>query len=774
MSYCINPDCSQPQNQPEDEVCRNCGSNLLLRGRYRAVKVLGQGGFGKTFLAIDQDRLNASCVIKQFLPQMHGTGALEKATELFNQEAVRLYELGEHPQIPDLLAFFVQDKRQYLVQEFVPGMDLQKLLNRYGKFSEEEIWYILRSILPVLEFVHDRQVIHRDIKPENIIRRQGDNLLYLIDFGVAKLLTSPDRVITGTSIGTSGYVPIEQMSEGKAYPASDIYSLGVTCFHLLTGISPYTLFLQRGYSWLQTWQTHLDRGVSGRLIKVLDRMMKENRHDRYASAREALQDIERLGNKDTKIRQETAEDQEYISNFLKEIVITSPKKDEGIPEDLFRELTEKATDILPSDAKPKTKTTSLPPLPKNLPSDDDRFITEFIQDISSIEPAVTPRPAQPAPPEDDEFITEFIQDITSVDIDEEEIEPEPIVSRSGIVDAGTTAAQIWRCERTLRPHDQGCSYVGITPRGTLVTAGVRRVVSLWDMETGLERGTLIKEDTCSTCSGLGKVFKENTVLFVKAKVATVCPDCEGFGTNSEKGERFLTVRLSDDGNTLVTSTLDRCLKLWSLGTGKFKQSISTEPSVASLIDINGNGRVVCYVLQNRTAIVYDMEQHQEIGKLKLGGIITCLDIDYEGNIIILGMEEGVIHLWDVSSDLPPLNAKGHRSGVSTVALSSDSLTAVSGCRDGIVKVWNVATGNLVHSLKHHLAPVTAIAIGADNIVLATGSQDGVICLWDMVKGRLLETFTAHTDRVTAIAAGADGQTFASASLDCSVKIWRSF
>ncbi len=265
MSYCINPDCSQPQNKPTDEICRNCGSKLLLKERYRAIKVLGQGGFGRTYLAIDQDRLNASCVIKQFLPQVQGTGALEKATELFYQEAIRLNDLGVHPQIPDLLAFFTQDKRQYLVQEFVPGMNLQKLLERYGKFTEAEIWAILRDILPILEFVHERQVIHRDIKPENIIRRQGDNKLFLIDFGVAKLLTDPQRVITGTSIGTSGYVPIEQMSEGKAYPASDIYSLGVTCFHLLTGVSPYSLFIKRGYSWLQTWQDYVPPEVSPRL-----------------------------------------------------------------------------------------------------------------------------------------------------------------------------------------------------------------------------------------------------------------------------------------------------------------------------------------------------------------------------------------------------------------------------------------------------------------------------------------------------------------------------
>ncbi len=737
MSYCINPDCSRPQNEPEDQICRNCGSKLLLRERYRAVKVLGQGGFGRTYLAIDQDRLNASCVIKQFLPQMQGTGALEKATELFTQEAVRLNDLGVHPQIPDLFAFFTQDKRQYLVQEFIPGMNLQKLLDRHGKFSETEIWSVLRSILPILDFVHQRQVIHRDIKPDNIIRRQGDNLLFLIDFGVAKLLTSPDRVITGTSIGTSGYVPLEQMSEGKAYPASDIYSLGVTCFHLLTGVSPYNLFLKKGYSWLQTWQSNLDGQVSPKLVQVLDRMMKEDRKERYLSASDVLQDIDQ--NIEDKLRQETEEDQAYIIDFLKDLVITSPRKDKGISEDLFVEITSKNTEILPTK--------------------------EQVSSSFSREPI--------KPIEDDEFITEFIQDISAARVEVESSPPSPPKAKSVAYET-ETVSQIWRCERTIYPHDQGCCYVAITPNGTIVTAGARKVVKLWDIESGATKGTLIKEDTCSTCGGLGKVFKENAVFFVKTKQATTCPDCEGFGTNSEKGERFVTAKLSADGSTLVTSTIDKNLKLWSLGTNKFKQSFSTEPSVASIIGLSSNGKIIGYVLQNRTVIVYDSEQNQEVGKLRLNGIVTCLAMNNEGKILIVGTEEGGINLWDVSSGLPPLNVKGHHSGITTVALSSDGMMAVSGCRDGMVKVWNLGTGNLVHTFKHHLTSITAIAIGADNLTLATGSQDGCICIWHLPRGHLIETFAAHTDRVTAISGWSDGQTFASSSLDSTVKIWRSF
>jgi len=145
------------------EFCHSCGSKLLLVERYRALKLIGQGGFGRTFLAVDQsDSSKPRCVIKQFLPQARGTNNVQKAAELFEQEAVRLETLGKHPQIPDLLAHFVQDEQPYLVQEFIDGQNLAQELEETGTFSERQIRDLLNSLLPVLEFIHTHNIIHRD------------------------------------------------------------------------------------------------------------------------------------------------------------------------------------------------------------------------------------------------------------------------------------------------------------------------------------------------------------------------------------------------------------------------------------------------------------------------------------------------------------------------------------------------------------------------------------------------------------------------------------
>jgi len=288
MLCCLNPACSNPSVADQNKYCPSCGVLLvILRHRYRPLKSLGGGGFGKTYLAEDIDRLNTKCVIKQFAPQIQGAGALKKATDLFKQEAERLEQLGTHPQIPGLWAHFEEHSRLYLVQEFIEGENLLVELEKQGTFSEEKIRGLLLDLLPILEVVHQAQVIHRDIKPANIMRRGSDGKLFLIDFGASKQIQG--TVKSGTQIGTWGYAALEQRQEGQAYPASDLYSVGATCFHLLTGIDPCDLWNQDRYRWVQEWRQHLQQSISPQLGTIVDKLLQKEYQQRYQSAGEVLQ-----------------------------------------------------------------------------------------------------------------------------------------------------------------------------------------------------------------------------------------------------------------------------------------------------------------------------------------------------------------------------------------------------------------------------------------------------------------------------------------------------
>ncbi|MDM9385267.1 bifunctional serine/threonine-protein kinase/formylglycine-generating enzyme family protein [Chlorogloeopsis sp. ULAP01] len=303
MQICQNLNCSNPFNADGNRFCISCGQSnfgALLRNRYSVSRLLGEGGFSRTYAAEDVDRLNAPCVIKQFFPQVHGTSERTKAAELFKEEAFRLYELGEnHLQIPRLLAYFEQGTSLYLVQEFIQGDTLLAEVQQQA-FSEEQIRDVLADLLPVLQFIHSRNVIHRDIKPENIIRRQTDGRLVLIDFGGAKQVTQTSLARQATVLYTIGYAPNEQMA-GFACHASDLYALGVTCARLLTQCLPirdaYGQIRDRLYdpmsgTWL--WREILqEKGVtlSDDLGQILDKLLKNPASERYQSAAEVLKDL---------------------------------------------------------------------------------------------------------------------------------------------------------------------------------------------------------------------------------------------------------------------------------------------------------------------------------------------------------------------------------------------------------------------------------------------------------------------------------------------------
>ncbi|HBE20375.1 MAG TPA: hypothetical protein DEG17_24545 [Cyanobacteria bacterium UBA11149] len=341
MSYCLNITCQNPQNPNQRKTCQSCGTNLLLANRYRAIRQIGQGGFGRTFLAIDEYKPSKPCcAIKQFFPQPQEDKHSEKITELFAREAIRLDQLGKHAQIPELLAHFEENGCQYLVQEFIDGKNLEEKLIANGAFSETQIIDLLKDLLTVLQFIHNRQVIHRDIKPENIIQRisplpatllgngewgqeaqgeneregeQGTNLsslsappsiqtkplptplqtnkgkLVLVDFGASKFTSWTAIPMTGTTIGSQGYTAPEQAA-GKAVFASDIYSLGVTCIHLLTQKAPFDLYSFDEGNWI--WRKYLPHPVSDRLGKILDKMLAGATNRRYQSVEEIIKDLD--------------------------------------------------------------------------------------------------------------------------------------------------------------------------------------------------------------------------------------------------------------------------------------------------------------------------------------------------------------------------------------------------------------------------------------------------------------------------------------------------
>jgi serine/threonine-protein kinase len=317
--------CSKGHENPAgSRFCRHCGERLdipvtqgipggqVLSDRYVVIRQLGQGGFGRTYLAEDINRFREVCVLKEFCPQVQTSYVMQKAEELFQREASVLYKL-EHPQIPrfrELFRSHFNDKEHlFLVQDYVEGQTYRALLEMKKQqgllFTEAEVRQLLQQILPVLDYIHSMGVIHRDISPDNLILRNAQILPHqglvgempvLIDFGGVKQVAAAvasQYSQTGVAIpftpptllGKIGYAPPEQMQIGLVEPHSDLYALAATVLVLLTGKQPQELIDNDTLAW--QWQREVS--LTPNLGMVLERMLSPVPGDRYQNAHHVLE-----------------------------------------------------------------------------------------------------------------------------------------------------------------------------------------------------------------------------------------------------------------------------------------------------------------------------------------------------------------------------------------------------------------------------------------------------------------------------------------------------
>jgi serine/threonine-protein kinase len=278
---------------------------LILDGKFLPLKFLGEGGFGRTFLAQDLSFPQRPLrVIKQLSPR-NPTGKAFRSAELtairnlFFQEAELLDQLN-YPHIPRVLAFSVikappyggnipitpspQDSFFYLVQSYITGKDLSQVITPEGTWTELDVQTLLRQLLGTLQYIHDHNVIHRDVKPSNIIR-DDQGKYWLIDFGAVKQVVAGVPTEQSLVLGTPGFAPPEQIAGRPIDASSDLYALAATCVCLLTGQSVETLRRQGVWTWEHP-------RIRAEFAAVLNKMLQSDPGDRFSSATAVLNALE--------------------------------------------------------------------------------------------------------------------------------------------------------------------------------------------------------------------------------------------------------------------------------------------------------------------------------------------------------------------------------------------------------------------------------------------------------------------------------------------------
>lgn len=617
----------------------------MLRGRYRPVQLIGQGGFGRTYLALDEDRLQTKCVIKQFAPQTQGTKSLEKAIHLFNQEAIRLHELGEHPQIPALLAYFEQDEFLYLVQQFIEGPTLTQEAQEKQGLNETEIRDLLNDLLPILRFVHQRQVVHRDITPSNIIRRSIDQKVVLIDFGVAKQLTAAGLSQPGTKIGTEGYSPIEQLRSGKVYPSSDLYSLGATCLYLMTLTRPDELYNPLDGKWL--WREKLEQrkiDVSDALANVLNKLVEDLVSQRYQSVNDVLRDL----------NTSTGEVANAYSSTVRSAL---PSRRESQSPSSLPPRVVSSPPTAPPTAPPRSR-------PSRPPVSGRRTGWHCIRTLEG-----------------------HGSWVMAVDLC---LKPPSIVS-GGMDDT----VKVWNARtgqniHTLKGHTRGVNDVAVSTDGRiLASCSDDDTVKIWDFSTGALVYTLTEHTR-----------DVNTVVISQDSrfVASGSEDKTIRIWNLHRGELVQTlagsvgmikaIALDPLNQLLVSGGLDNKVRLWNLQTGEMTQVFSGHFNSINSVAISPDSKIIASASKDKTIRLWDVAsgnlRHTLTDHTRE---VNAVAISNSGKILVSGGSDATVRIWDLQSGRLMHTLSNHVNAVKSVAVTPNASVIVSGSLDKTVKIW---------------------------------------------------------------------------------------
>jgi serine/threonine protein kinase len=292
------PECGA-ENRTRARFCVVCGRNLrvgdmpsppatlhtlhkgfLLSGRFQADELINIGGMGYIYRGKDV-KYGTPVAIKELIDRFTSIQERTDAIERFEREAKILCRLN-HPAVPRYFEYFVENHRYYLVMDYIEGLDLKRILKRLHEAGKtipvEKILRWTLEICDVLDYLHYRNppVVYRDLKPSNIMIT-GDGKVKLVDFGIARLFVSQEKA---TMVGTQGYAPPEQY-RGEAEPRSDIYSLGATLHHLLSGKDP-----QYEAPFHFEPLRRLNSDIPASLELIVEKALHLNPTDRYQSAKD--------------------------------------------------------------------------------------------------------------------------------------------------------------------------------------------------------------------------------------------------------------------------------------------------------------------------------------------------------------------------------------------------------------------------------------------------------------------------------------------------------
>ncbi len=712
MSYCLNPKCPNPSDplNAHNRICRHCGSSLLLKQRYRVLRLLGEGGFGKTFEITDT--LGLPKVLKVL------TESNTKAIALFEREATVLERL-QHPGIPRVesdgyFTFLPRNSTlplHCLVMEKIEGSNLEEwFINTAASqpISEKQAKIWLKQLIEILDKVHHEQYFHRDIKPSNIMLRPTGQLV-LIDFGSVREVTGTYLAKVGggghkvTGIVSPGYTPGEQ-ANGKAVPQSDFFALGRTMVFLLTGHDPND-FGENPRNGQLIWREKAPQ-ISPTFADLIDYLMAPFPGNRPQNTGVILQRLHEI------------DSPEYSQPTTPPSLPSSPPRTVATPLASLPRSKRKRRSQKGNSQSPKKGIVK-----KNLMGVLTLLL--FAGGVSVLFLA--------AGGELQEWL--LPQRNLPMAVNEQSLTNNPVIPSENTWKKPTLA-------NTLAGHLSGVNTLAISPDGKwLISGSVDKTVNVWNLDqatilyslkahTNEVWAVAMSPDNKTAASGSGdstiKLWDLATGSFKKQ-------------FSSQSGW-VVALAFSPAGKTLVSGGADSTIKVWDLATDQLRATLKGHSERLVALAFRPGSNILASTSGDNKLMLWDVNSGCD-------GVQVC-------------------------SPLKILES--HSQRVETVAFSPDGQFLATGNGDGSIDLWNLNTGAIERTFFGHSDVVNSLVFSPDGKILVSGagSLDSTVKLWDVAVGQLLDTLKGHVDSIHAVAITTDGATLISASEDTTIKLWR--
>jgi WD40 repeat protein/serine/threonine protein kinase len=707
-------------------------------GPFKLLGMLGEGGYGIVYLASQEQPIRRQVALKIVKPGMDSRQVIAR----FEAERQAL-ALLDHPNIAHIYdAGTTPGGRPYFVMEHIEGIPLTAYCDQV-ELSVVDRLRLFLQVCSAVQHAHQKGIIHRDLKPSNVLVMVADGapLVKIIDFGVAKALTQPLteqtlRTEQGQFIGTPDYMSPEQamMDAANVDTRSDVYSLGVMLYELLTGVLPFD-------------PDSLRAGGVDHMHEVI-----RNQEPRTPSTRLTALGMP-LGEIARRRRTEPRSLVRMLRRELEWIPLKAVRKE---PSRRYQSASELANDI-----ESFLKGAPLLAGPESALYRARKFVQRHAGAVAAgVVIAAS-------------LLIGLIVS-TSMYLEAERMRVVADESRQGAQDSaeayrqalyrssisrayaeyevGNVAGMLdslkrcpadlrgweWRYLRyvsdesilTLHGHDLMVTSVVISPNGRrIVSASLDKTIKVWDMDGGEEVRTL------------------------------------------QDGDYFACVALSPDGERLASGGTDRRVKVWSLTTGEQLFSCPYPEDVYAVC-FSPDGKQLAAAGAPCIVSTWNARTREELLAIKAHDD-RATDIAYspDGTKIASASFDKTVRIWDAGDGALLKTLCGHKAAVSSVLFSSDGETIFSGDFDGYIRKWDVATGEVLMAFQGHNGEAASLAYAAETRQLASGGADCTIKIWDAATGVSLRTLRGHRQAVNCVAFCPGGTRLVSGGVDGTVKVW---